>query len=306
MHVHALTYLPVGFGDHHWRADTATQPYFITVRDLRLDGRSDAAIAMLEHTFAAVRRLNHAAELDFIIAALPGASGAAVAPLGRDYALTVYDWLDVRTVPDPDGDVAASLVARLHEASRRHPVDAVHDDFSIRHRWACEAALRELDQPWLEGPFGEPARELLARHADEVRAALDAYDRFARGAAATTAGWCLTHGEPTGDNLVQDASGRAFLVDWESARVAPPERDLWQLADRANGRAPLLTMYRLLWDLAETSVYLLQFRSQHTADDNMVESWRNYQTFLPTRARWPDLLGAAAPEKHSTQEAEGS
>ena len=27
----------------------------------------------------------------------------------------------------------------------------------------------------------------------------------------------------------------------------------------------------------------------HTADDNMLESWQNYQTFLPTTARWPEL-----------------
>ena len=102
--------------------------------------------------------------------------------------------------------------------------------------------------------------------------------------------------KPSGANLVQDQTGAHYLVDWESARVAPPERDLvdlgssdraldhyWQLAESPPARADLLRLYRLWYALAETSVYLLQFRASHTADDNMLESWKNFLTFLPGR-----------------------
>jgi len=56
-----------------------------------------------------------------------------------------------------------------------------------------------------------------------------------------------------------------------------------QLAESPPARADLLRLYRLWYALAETSVYLLQFRASHTADDNMVESWQNFLTFLPGR-----------------------
>lgn len=52
---------------------------------------------------------------------------------------------------------------------------------------------------------------------------------------------------------------------------------------------PSMRLYRLWHDLAESAVYVMQFRARHTADDNVLESWQNFQTFLPTTARWPQL-----------------
>jgi hypothetical protein len=47
--------------------------------------------------------------------------------------------------------------------------------------------------------------------------------------------------------------------------------------------AEVLRLYRLWYALAETCVYLLQFRAEHSADGNMVESWQNFLNFLPGR-----------------------
>jgi hypothetical protein len=44
-----------------------------------------------------------------------------------------------------------------------------------------------------------------------------------------------------------------------------------------------MRLYQLWYALAETSVYLFQFRALHTADDNMAESWQNLLRFLPGR-----------------------
>jgi spectinomycin phosphotransferase len=306
-----LAYLPVGFGDHHWLAHAGAERCFVTVRDLRLDGRGGHtrhAVATLERTFRAVRRLKDLAGLPFIVPAVPSTSGALVVPVGRCFALSVYDWIDVHPLRDTTGVVAAGLVARLHRASREHPVRAVAEDFGIPHCSALEDALGDLGRPWPDGPFGEPARALLASHQGEVRAALALYDELA-GAAGADATWCLTHGEPSGDNLVQDEAGAPLLVDWESARLAPPERDLARLepSDRtlarylevAGGTPPqpdLVRLYRLWYDLAETAVYLLQFRAPHTADDNLVESWRNFRTYLPTAERRPELRSRSENE----------
>jgi spectinomycin phosphotransferase len=42
-----------------------------------------------------------------------------------------------------------------------------------------------------------------------------------------------THGEPHPGNVVRTADG-LVLVDWETARLAEPERDLWLLAARTD------------------------------------------------------------------------
>jgi len=294
-----LCYLPVGFGDHHWQANAAEGRYFVTVRDLRLDGRADAreqVLLLLEQTFQAVRKLRYLADLKFIVATAPTTSGSVVVPLGDNFALSVFNWLDVQPAQDADGVIAAGLIARLHMASRKHSVPAVVDDFRIPHRSALEAALADLQRPWRVGPFGEHARAEVAAHQTDIRSALEQYDALAAAALTSSRDWCLTHGEPSGGNLVQDQTGAYYLVDWESARVAPPERDLVDLGSSATAldhyrefaesppaRADLLRLYRHWYALAETSVYVMQFRAPHTADNNMVESWQNFLTFLPGR-----------------------
>ena len=118
-----LCYLPVGFGDHHWQANAAGERYFLTVRDLRLDGRADdrrQVLLLLEQTYQAVRKLRDLTDLSFIVAAVPAITGAVVIPLGDNFALSVYNWLDVQPAQDADGVIAAGLVAGLHMASRDH------------------------------------------------------------------------------------------------------------------------------------------------------------------------------------------
>jgi len=139
-----LRYFPVGFGDHHWQAKAARNRYFVTVRDLRLDGRADnrkQVLLLLEQTFQAVRQLRDRADLSFIVAAVPTTSGSVVVPLGDNFALSVYNWLDVQPARDAEGVIAAGLVAQLHRASTEHPALAVVEDFRIPHRSALEAAL---------------------------------------------------------------------------------------------------------------------------------------------------------------------
>ena len=73
------------------------------------------------------------------------------------------------------------------------------------------------------------------------------------------------------------------LIDWDTARVAPPERDLWSL-DPGDGsahaaytagtgaelRPGLLELYRRRWDLADVAVDVARFRRRHvgSAEDS--------------------------------------
>jgi len=320
-----LVYVPLGFGDHHWRATSRRQRFFVTVRDLRLDGQATdrrAAVQRLETTFQAVRQLKACARLEFVVPAVPSASGATVVRIASNFAVSVFEWLEIEPSPDPSPAIAASLIARLHRSWRAHPVPALREDFRIPHRASLESSLAELNQPWLGGPYTESARaELLACH-EVVQSTLMEYDALARAAEKSRVAWCLTHGEPNGGNLVRDRAGNWLFVDWESARIAPPERDLWELGDSAlarylelaGGRPPrtdLLHLYELWYALAETSVYLLQFRTPHTDDDNMAESWQNYLSYLPGRricrsgqSRQPahQRVGAVFPRRHLDRE----
>lgn len=149
------------------------------------------------------------------------------------------------------------------------------DNFDIPGRAALLAGLRSTGQPWQAGPYGTRARDLLARHAADLRALLAAYDELAGQVRATGGPVAITHGGPDAANVLKTPAGLVF-VDWESALLAPPECDLWALAESdpglldayraATGTAiDALALHRMWYDLAEISLYVRWFRSSHHA-----------------------------------------
>ena len=84
-----------------------------------------------------------------------------------------------------------------------------------------------------------------------------------------------------------------MLVDWDTALVAPPERDLWSLdpgdgsvlrgyAD-ATGVTPSqasLELYRIRWDLADLAVGVSRFRGHHPGGPDDDKSWDNLRSLV--------------------------
>ena len=79
--------------------------------------------------------------------------------------------------------------------------------------------------------------------------------------------WVVTHGEPHERNQVV-VLGTTLLVDWESVRLAPAERDWRTLVD--GGLPPtgldaaMLDLFDLEWRLDEISQYAAWFAAPHT------------------------------------------
>jgi len=77
-----------------------------------------------------------------------------------------------------------------------------------------------------------------------------------------------------------------LLIDWDTALVAPPERDLWNLdpgdgnvldayasATGVSPRPALLDLYRLRWDIADIAVDVSRFRRPHAGSIDDDKSW---------------------------------
>ena len=75
-----------------------------------------------------------------------------------------------------------------------------------------------------------------------------------------------THGEPHERNLLDGPDG-PLLVDWESVKLAPRERDLRQVG--LTGDPRWIEMFDLEWRLDEISQYATWFEHPHgdTTDD---------------------------------------
>jgi spectinomycin phosphotransferase/16S rRNA (guanine(1405)-N(7))-methyltransferase len=166
-------------------------------------------------------------------------------------------------------------------ASRR----ALADDFAVPYRDELEAACAPAGEVADCGPYARPVSLLARQHAAPLQRLLARYDALVLAARAQDARMVLTHGEPHPGNTMLTAGGWV-LIDWDTALVAPPERDLWDLDPgdgsildayaQATGTSPrpsLLDLYRLRWDLADIAVDVSRFRRPHTGSIDDDQSW---------------------------------
>jgi hypothetical protein len=236
----SMSYLPVGWGSHHWDVhDRDGMRWFVTVDELenkRVSSDESAADG-----FARLR-----ASLRSAVALRNAGCEFVVAPL-----------------PARDGEPAVR-VARVHTAPKEARQQALEEDFRVPFRDLLEAACAGWE-PAECGPYTLAAARLLREHAGPLRRRLDRYDSLVTVARARPERNVLTHGEPHPGNVMLTRDGWR-LIDWDTALVAPPERDLWHLASgdgtvpgayaAATGITPLpelIELYRLGWDVKDTA-----------------------------------------------------
>ncbi|GAA1479072.1 hypothetical protein GCM10009623_35180 [Nocardioides aestuarii] len=247
-----VEHLPVGFGGWHWRVTVAGEPrLFATLDVLGVHHTADT----LEATYAAAAAL--ADDLDLVVPSLPGRDGRFTTPLG-DGLLSATRWVDGHR---PDGSATAELLERLHAAPPPPALTPWRP--LVASDLPEELAARTLT-PWTGGPHGEDARDLLVAHLDGVATWVADYLRLAGATDPST--WVTTHGEPHIRNQLQTGRG-VVLVDWESARLAPAERDLRWL-DPPVGDPDLLRMFALEWRLDELTQYADRFEQPHPGNES--------------------------------------
>jgi len=296
-----VTYLPEGFGSHHWVArDAAGAALFVTVDDLAANeflGRSVAgAFDSLRRAFAVAQALEQSGP-DWVVGPVPDRGGDLLRWLDPAHSIAVFPYCDhvttTQSYSDEERVQVVELLTELHRLTGRAGAVARRETFAVPSRAALEVAMASVSRPWTGGPYAEPARELLDRHVDDVRRRLADYDRLVAAAVRDQSGWTITHGEPKSSNVLRTGSGLR-LIDWDTALIAPPERDLWMLVASPNDAAAvrytavtgqavspdLLRLYALWWDLCEIAIYLAGFRAPHVDSEDSAVSWRSLQHYL--------------------------
>ena len=236
----SLTYQALGFGSHHWlAADAQGDRLFVTVDDLAdklrgPDDTTDAAFARLEHAFTTALSLRREACLAFVVAPVQTVAGLALSRLAPRYSVVVHPFVegcetgrDGAFASPADRRAVLGLLTVLHSERVGTPRA---DDFAVPLVANLAAAMRSVAAPWQAGPYGTRARDLLATHAADLTALLGAYGDLALRVAARPDRMVITHGEPHSANVLRTPGG-LVLVDWDTVLLAPPERDLWALAE---------------------------------------------------------------------------
>lgn len=313
LHDLALTYRPVGFGSHHWIAEAQDgRRWFVTVDDHR-KGRLGFA---QEISFDALDRAMRTAAalldlgLEFVVAPIPDDECNVLHRLGdSDYSLALFPYLDGTSAgygafaSDADRMETMQLIGRLHNATPSLPKDLPHrSDLTIPRRDELAVALEMLATPWTAGPYADRTRKLLRENHDDIVRALEHYDQLVAMVKADPTPWVITHGEPHAGNVLRlTESGKLLLVDWDTAALAPKERDLWMLLDDsatdwtpymeitgdAVVSASAIRMYQMWWDLCEIAEYVSWFRHDHADSEDAQTGWGGLNECLPIK---PEFL----------------
>ena len=291
------TYLPVGFGSHHWEVCDGDGNRWFTCVDA-IPAYADAQALRSGPLAAALALATHArdAGVECVVAPLPTSAGGPVVALGEWHALTVYPHVDGEAFRFSDSLSAPESAELLDGLTSLHAVELPpqggrHEDFVL----ARHEELETLSPG--HGVFADRLREFVGQHRAHVQRGLRQHDALVAAAGPQDGRLVITHGEPHPANVLRTAHGLR-LVDWETALIAPPERDLWHLSTTRGTDAgsvaaayaertgqvllpELLALYDLDWLLADIGEYvaMLGAATAETADtawswDALVESTR--------------------------------
>lgn len=292
----AMTYRAVGFGSHHWEiADAIGTRWFVTVDELEVkqcwQGEPlQAAFDRLRASLATARELRECGRW-FVVAPVPARDGDPLVRAGDRFAVALYPFVDGQSFVWGEFATPAhrqgvlGLVVAIHTAPAAAARYARADDFAVPHRDDLEAAFDSAADAADCGPYARRAALLLRRNALPIQRLLARYDELVALSRSQPVRAVLTHGEPHPGNTML-TSGGWLLIDWDTALLAPPERDLWSL-DPGDGSIlgayahatgvtplqPMLELYRIRWDLADISAEASRFRRQHSGSLDDSTSW---------------------------------
>jgi spectinomycin phosphotransferase len=269
-----------GAGAYHWEFSTADgERWFVTCDDLATKPwLGDDPDTVFDHLLSAYRTATELRSrgLPFVVAPAPSLAGAPAERLDERHSLAIFEHVSGEAGQwgqSLSADVRHEVVrmlAGLHRVTVTRPA-VVEPAPRVSDRHALEAALAVVDQPWVAGPLSDAARGTLLSSLDVITAWLTEMSRLAT--AQPRQHLVVTHGEPHPGNLIRTAGGLR-LVDWDTVALAPPERDVWMIADPATVDQyreltgtrldpELLSAYRLLWAINDVAAFTIQLRGPH-------------------------------------------
>ena len=309
--VDSAAYSAVGAGSYHWVVTERNgRKTFVTVDDLDskpwLKDKPESLFDGLRRAFDTAVALRDGG-LGFVVAPIPTNGGETVRRVGQRHTIALFPFVAGQAGRFGDYDSAGriavvKMLAELHQATPAVASVAGSAGLGLPGRRQIEAALRELNQTWLGGPFSEPARQELAGRASDVNELLALAGRLSADVVGRGSKWMVTHGEPHAANVMR-AGESHVLVDWDTVALAPPERDLWMVLDDSQDEAAIYTdatdhevdqaaldFFRLTWDLKDLATYLDVLRAPHRENEDTAQALQGVKNCVAIRDQWSALL----------------
>lgn len=271
--------------------DLDTKPWIGDQRQVTFGG--------LRVAYETARVLESQAGLSWVVGPLQASDGSVIVRLSDQYAVSVFPFVEGVAgrwgdrVPRDRRTALLRQLAGLHQVTGQVDAGITRRPLDLPERPLLRAVLDALGRPWRGGPYAEPARHALAGQAETVSGWLAELDGLARSlAAAQEEQLVVTHGEPHPGNLIMTSQGLR-LIDWDTAALALPERDLWMLDDgsagafgpyvEVTGRGVNVTavrFFRLAWTLSDIASFAAMFRAPHQQTRWTGQKWSGFLRLL--------------------------
>jgi spectinomycin phosphotransferase len=221
----ALAFLPIGYDNSAWVYRVATDDgriYFLKIRKGPIDAVS-----------LAVPRALREAGVARVVAPIPPASGTTPWATVDDYTVVLYPFIEGRNgmeqgLSDPQWVEYGAILRAIHRA--RLPDELLGRVLreTFVSTWARGVRRLQDKVGRIEAPDPH-ARELAGfwkEKRDEIERIVARTEDLGRLLRARPFEPVLCHTDPHTGNLLIDADGRLFVVDWDAPLLAPKERDL--------------------------------------------------------------------------------
>lgn len=270
--VDTVTHLAVGWGGHHWRADSGDRPVLFVTLDIPTPRHTALT---LEGAYATAARA--AGEVDFVWPSRPTTEGRFTVPM-RWGTLSVAGWLE-GSRPDVSTPDLPAMLSRLHAVA---PPPGAPVWRTIVAPGLADRLADLLSSPWPD-PLGPAARDLVGDHLAAVAGWAAQHEHLVDG--TDPASYVVTHGEP-GVHNQWESRGRVWLVDWETLLLAPRERDLMTLVQdgvEVEHDPALVRLFDLEWRLSEVWAFATWLQQPHAdgADDRQALAGLRYELTRP-------------------------
>ena len=177
--------------------------------------------------------------------------------------LSATRWREGEVREHLDLATTAAMLTRLHAAT----ADGLPRWMPLVRADFADDLRSRLEAPWDAGPLASQAHAALHGRIEAIAGWTQRYHALADLARGER--WVPTHGEPHERNQLVTPEG-TVLVDWESLKLAPRERDLRVLVEAGaldlDVNWPMVEMFDLEWRLDEISQYADWFESPHSGN----------------------------------------
>lgn len=217
-----MRYVPLGGGSYHWDVDASDGArWFVSATDLDhapwLGADRPSSWRTLTATMRAAVTLLTERRLAFVAAPTPSREGEPARLVEQRFGLVVHPFLQGECGTfgarlHVDTNEVVSMIAALHATPPA--ASGLHQLVDVNVRAALDPS-----EPRFR-PIVERYEELLHRFGTRPPV--------------------ITHGEPHAGNVIR-SGGDTYLIDWDTAALALPERDLWLLLD--HGHADVVRLY---------------------------------------------------------------